>query len=615
MDNNLGVEDEVIKTALSASLEACANPKELPFVVRKVDSSPSQVVVAFPGSWSPNDWFAGDGEANSFGETKINDKKFPSLRSLRVGGFAKVDPFAKVNEAFMARFLRILEDSNQTFCKEVTKAVENDKQIVFSGHSSGGPIAIYATVWFLEKYIRSNEKQTSRPPLCLTFASPLTSDHTFCHAVQREGWSDCFVHFVTKLDIVPRILFAPRSSATELLLEIPPFFDPHHKADEKKMASLFASVMKSVSCVANSAACTLKGSKHTLSETMSRFIKLSPYRPCGKYVFCTETGRLVIVKNPDAVLQLLFYSLQIESETELQKRAVASLKAHWTYKDALDKSLARHNVVRLEKLRELPLSSDDPVDIQVKTIGAALNDLNLSELARLCLRAAGEFEKQKEHNRNTVKGNKDAINKTLKALEEYRTTCRNDGVGYYDAFKMQKKEQDFKANVKRLELATIWDEIIEMVRHGQLPDEFEAEKEWVDLGTQFRRLVEPIDIANYYRHKKNEDAGPYMIRGRPSRYHYPQRWRENAEQLDRDSSGESCFWAEVEELEDEVTNKRPWKEIENRVLTLEKNLRKWYDKEEVEKDVFLEDSTLVKWWRSLPDDHKANSCIKGLMPS
>jgi len=179
------------------------------------------------------------------------------------------------------------------------------------------------------------------------------------------------------LDIVPRILFAPRSSATELLQEIPPFFDPHHKADEEKLASLFANVTNSVSCVARSAACALTGSKHTLSETMSRFIKLSPYRPCGKYVFCTETGRLVIVKNPDAVLQLLFYSLQIESETELQKRAVASLKAHWTYKDALDKSLARHNVVRLEKLRELPLSSDDPVDIQVKTIGAALNDLNL----------------------------------------------------------------------------------------------------------------------------------------------------------------------------------------------------------------------------------------------
>ncbi|XP_048137574.1 protein EDS1-like isoform X2 [Rhodamnia argentea] len=618
---DLGIKAEVIRQALSVSVEAHTNPEGLPFVVRGIENSPSQVIVAFAGSWSPDDWFAGDGEAKPFGEAKIDDKKFPSLRSefpsLRRLG---TDAFAVVNEGFAARFLRILEeDGNQTFRKEVAKAVADGKQITFSGYSSGGPIAIYATVWFLEKYIRSNEKQTSRPrprrPLCLTFGSPLTTDRTFCHAVQRDGWSDCFVHFVAKLDMVPRILLTPRSSATELLREIPPFFDPHHKADRAKLASLFGNVMKNAACAASYAACAVTGSKHTLFDTMSRFIKRSPYQPCGQYVFFTETGRLVVVKNPDAVLQLLFYSLQIESETELPKIAVASLEAHWTYRDALDRCLATHNVVCLENLRDLPLSSDDPVDINVKTIGAALNDLNLSTTARLCLRAAGELEKQKEDNRNAIQEKKDAINKALKALEEYRTTCRNDGVGYYDAFKMQKKEEDFKANVKRLELAAMWDEIIEMIKQERLPDKFEAEKEWVDLGTLFRRLVEPVDIANYYRHMKNEDAGPYMTKGRPKRYHYPQRWREHAEQLDRDSSGESCFLAEVEDLNVEVANKKPWTSIKDRVLDLEKKLNDWKAKKEVNDDVFLDKSTLVEWWRKLPREHKAKSCIKGLMES
>ncbi|XP_030521507.1 protein EDS1L-like [Rhodamnia argentea] len=597
MERDLGIKAEVVKKALSVSIEAHKSPEKPCLVERKIPNSPSHVIVAFPGSWSLNDWFSGDSKAKPFGETKIDTKKFGSLKSIG----KEVD--AMVNEAFMARFLRILDDGSGTFCAEVTKAAEKDKQIVFAGHSSGSPIAIYATVWFLEEYIRSNKKQTSHPPLCLTFASPLTTDHTFCHAVQREGWSDCFVHFVMKLDIIPRILLAPRSSTTELLQKIPRFLDPHHKADEAKLASIFVNVMKNASCVASYAACALTGSKHTLFDTMSRFIKLSPYRPCGKYVFCTETGKLVVMKNPDAVLQLLFYSLQIESETELQKIAVASLKTHWTYKDALDKSL--------QNLPELPLSSDDTIDI-----GASLNDLNLCPTARQCLRAAGVSEKQKVDNQKKSVHKKDAINKALKALDDYRTTSENDGVGYYDAFKMQKKEEDFKANVKRLELAAMWNEIIEMIKQEQLPDKFEAEKEWIELGTRFRRLVEPIDIANYYRHSKNEDAGPYMIKGRPRRYHYPQRWREHAEQLERDSSGESCFWAEVEELNIASTNKKaPWKEIENRVLTLEKNLRKWYDKKEVEKDVFLEKSTLVKWWHTLPDNHKANSCIKELIPS
>ncbi|MED6203495.1 Protein eds1L, partial [Stylosanthes scabra] len=61
-----------------------------------------------------------------------------------------------------------------------------------------------------------------------------------------------------------------------------------------------------------------------------------------------------------------------------------------------------------------------------------------------------------------------------------------------------------------------------MLKRYELPDEFEGKKEWIELGTSFRRLVEPLDIANYYRHLKNEDTGPYMIKARPKRYRYTQ---------------------------------------------------------------------------------------------
>ncbi|XP_030521506.1 protein EDS1L-like isoform X3 [Rhodamnia argentea] len=597
---DLGIKAEVIRQALSVSVEAHTNPEGLPFVVRGIENSPSQVVVAFAGSWSPNHWFAGDSEAKPFGETDVNPKKFPSLRSIGK------DAVAKVNGAFMERFLHILDEGSQTFRAEVTKAVENDKQIIFGGHSSAGPIAIYATVWFLEEYVRSKEKQTSRP-LCLTFASPLTTDRTFCHAVQREGWSNCFVHFVTKLDIVPRILLAPRSSATELLQGIVSFSDPKYEpASIDNLTSLFVNVMKSASCVANHAACELMGSKHTIFDTMSGFIKRSPYRPCGKYVFRTETGVLVVVENQDAVLQLLFYSLQIESETELQNMAEASLRAHWTCKDELDASLAAPNVVCLKKLRELPLSSNHD----------ARNDLNLCASARLCLRAAGELEKKKLDNLERINGKKGDIEKALESLEKYRTANKDRNVGYYDAFKLQEEEEDFKANVKRLELAAIWDDIVEMLRHEQLPDGFEADKKWVDLGTRFRRLVEPIDIANYYRHSRDDVAGHYMERrSRPSRYKYTQRWREHAEQLPKDSCGESCFWAEVEKLKVEVAKKQ-WDEIENEVLDLETRLEDWYNKDKEDKsDMFLRKSTLVEWWQTLRADHKLKSCIKKFMPS
>ncbi|XP_030521505.1 protein EDS1L-like [Rhodamnia argentea] len=606
----LGIKDEVIKKACSASIRAHQAP-EKPFLVEKIGrGSPSQVVFAFSGSWSFDQWSAGDGKARAFGETEVNLAMFPSLRSI--GN----DITATVNESFMRQFLQIVEKS--ALHAEVEKAMRKSKPIIFAGHSSGGPIAIYATVWLLEEYKRSRKTPT-HGPFCLTFGSPLTTDRIFCHAVRREEWSDRFVHFVMLHDIVPRILLAPLSSTREFLEQILPCLisaSTHRGADsidKVKLTALFGTVMRNASCVASHAACILMGSTNMLLDTMTKFVELSPYRPCGKYVFCTGAGRSVVVRNPDAVFQLLFYSLQLMPASDVQQTAVASLLAHLAYEDGLDKSLDMRNAVHLENLRELPLSSDGTADIVTKTIDAALNGLNLSARARLCLRAAGESERQKEDNQTKVEHKMVTIEKYLSDVEGYRTSCETRGMGYFDAFKVQKYEDDFKANVKRLELAGIWDEIIEMLKRDELPDKFEAGETWVQLATRFRQLVEPLDIANYYRHLKNEDTGPYMTKGRPKRYKYTQRWREHAEQLQKGSCGQSCFWAEVEELNLAFANKQPLNE--RMALELAKKLREWHDKGEVKKDAFLKETAVARWWQTLPDNHEAKSCIGDLIAS
>jgi enhanced disease susceptibility 1 protein len=78
----------------------------------------------------------------------------------------------------------------------------------------------------------------------------------------------------------------------------------------------------------------------------------------------------------------------------------------------------------------------------------------------------------------------------------------------------------------------------------------------VNLGTLYRRLVEPLDIANYYKHSKNEDTGSYLSKGRPRRYKYTQKWHEQLQRIPFGSSLESCFWAIVEELQAEMSNGR-----------------------------------------------------------
>lgn len=223
--------------------------------------------------------------------------------------------------------------------------------------------------------------------------------------------------------------------------------------------------------------------------------------------------------------------------------------------------------------------------------------------ARLCLRAAGELEKQKH--RNETKIDKAKAQTTMKELEDYREVSRIQGLGYYDTFKLQRDHKDFQANVKRLVLAGVLDEIIEMLKRYELPDDFEAKPEWVELGTRVRRLVEPLDIANYYRHLKNEDTGPYMDRARPKRYRYTQRWLEHGRRMGRGGCSESLIWAEVEELIGKSSKGQFDEDFKRRVLKVEQDVKRSSETEEIGRDVLLEGSSFMKWWRSLPREYKA----------
>ncbi|CAN4100467.1 unnamed protein product [Withania somnifera] len=320
---------------------------------------------------------------------------------------------------------------------EVEKAMLERKQIVFAGHLSGGPIAILAAPWCLE--------------CCLT--SP--NDNL---VYPRENWACYFIYFFMKYDVVPRIMLAPLSSIQKLLQAIFAFINPKSQS-------------------ASSVACNLKGcSTNLLLETVSNI-------------------NLVVVENPDAVLQLLFYSSQMSSEAEAAVVVARSFNGHLLYRNEMRESLDMPQV-----------------------------------------------------------------------------------------------------------LAGLMDEIIEMLKRYELPDSFEGRKDWIQLGTQFRRQVEPLDIANYYRHLKNKDTGPYMISARPKRYRFTQRWLEPAERVQTGALYESCFWTEVEELRN-----KPFSEVQNRVLSLETNIQGWFQTHLLGSDVFFPESTFTKWWKTLPTQHKQAS--------
>ncbi|KAK1297511.1 hypothetical protein QJS10_CPB15g01716 [Acorus calamus] len=443
----------------------------------------------------------------------------------------------------------------------------------------------------------------------------LVGDSIFGHAIRRENWSRCFLHFVTKHDLVPRVLLAPLPSIKEnfhtmlhLLFQRATIMGYPSIEITQLVSSFYITVLRNTSSVASHDACLYMECTNMLLEALNAFIKFSPFRPFGSYAFLAGNGRVLSVKNANAILQLLFYSLQLSSGEEVSNVAFKSVVEHMSYESEVQAILEFIHLDHLEDVygnrREMTSAS------------MVLDDLGLSTEARLRLSAVGEWEKKKQNNQSKIDGDYKNIEEMLNYLKKYREACRMHEVGYYDAFKLQKNEVDFKANIKRAELAGHWDEIKEMLRRNELPEDFEARPNWVNLGNTYRCLVEPLDIANYYNRAKNDDSGPYMIKGRPQRYKYMQKWFEHSQrkkqqiQDPRRSSLQSCFWAFVEELCIKTSESNHFEEVREIVLELENEA---VMNSEFCRDVLLKDSTFVKWWNTLPEQHRLSSCIAPLM--
>ncbi|KAJ4972911.1 hypothetical protein NE237_006085 [Protea cynaroides] len=622
----VGMEADLVKKAFSLAMTVQSQGNQ----TYQYENHSSYSIFAFSGSGTVEDWFSG----TSFGETSIGLKKlFPSLKSIgnneiaQVNGkfFQQLQDLLKeetLNEEFQLSNETRWEDllKNSKLRDEVRETVSENRKIVFTGYSSGGPIAIFATILFLQ--------QNRIPALCVTFGSPLVGNHIFGHALRRENWAQYFVHFVMRYDIIPRVLLAPISSMREELQTILPCFDRNKlesKARSPEAFYSFCDIMRNALSVANYTACSFMGITNSLPQIITSFIDFSPYRPFGTYVFCTGEGRMFTLKNPDAILQLLSCSFRSDNAKAVIDVACRSFKEHLGYENEFKDNLGKEDVVDLELLDlQLPLYSGGASINGMKSIETAVKELGLSTRTMLCLSAARESEQKKQRNQERIDKNREKIEEDLRELKEYRDKCEMSEIGYYDAFKLQIKQEDYHANVTRLKLAGIWDEIIELLRCHELPDEFECREDWLELGTRFRRLMEPLDIANYYRFSMYLDTGPYMkpeegSQPRPERYRYPQRWLEHA---NRKPAGylDSCFWFEVEDLRIRINTSNQnenrdaaFENVKDRILELEENILRWFEEGQLRKDVFFEKSTFVKWWWELPESHRMQSRIAILM--
>ncbi|KAJ0578269.1 putative carboxylesterase [Helianthus annuus] len=547
------------------------------------------LIVAFKGSMEVDDFYQGD----HFGETNVDHKLFPSLQRLAEGQLAKVNGLA------LQKFKELL--SNPKFKSEVEAAVKKGKNILFTGHSFSGAIASLATLWMLDQYTRILKSKIQIG--CVTFGSPLVGDGTLTHAVRREKWAGHFTHFVMEHDIVPRMMLAPKTSVEKHLPTIFKFFKQKVNTlttkKPNKLTSIF-SKPRTEQAIDHDQLVDDKDRKDVEGFFENVLTNASTVASHDAFDLMEPTNSL---------MEKLSNDFLPNEDQSVAQFAHESLTENFGYEEELNiNGLQLENRVNLKDLNDHLLTSNS-----TRGDSKALFELNAS--AKWCLLAVEEAEKRKEKNmdqiKKSMKNYSSNVKESTKIIEdllaevmEYKNKLNDGSIDYYEAFKLQNEHEDFKANVNRLEQAKIWDVIVEMVRRKDLPDEFEVWDELVELGTRFRRVYEPLDIANYYRHFKGDDTGAKYMEVRPKRYKFTERWHQHANVTGFELVSESNFVAEVEELMNEVI-KPKYKtigQVENDLESLKNKIKVWKCDEKIAKEyVFWGESVLTKLEKKLAE--------------
>ncbi|XP_052194980.1 senescence-associated carboxylesterase 101 isoform X2 [Diospyros lotus] len=459
-------------------------------------------------------------------------------------------------------------------------------RLIVTGHSIGGSIAVLFTLWLLE----SIPQKDLGSRLCITFGSPLIGDNGFQQAIsERPTWNSRFLHVVCDRDPIPRLFVSPRN------------VDPISNA--------------------------------------------SFYMPFGTFLLCSESG-CACFEEPESVLDLMLARMSSGSvgthgpaNGGMQMNGIGE----WDYEGILSKimdgaicwgvsyegilskimdgaiwrgvsGLGEWNFGTLQTGIIIQMDAIEVVEkTQLSTFlnhrGRLQND-DINALTSKIVRRAEDLLASKRI--NPLKKLND-IKIDMAHIEWYKKATERSG-GYYNAFRVEESMRRAEIVKRKSFLTQYWKMmVLEAEKFPQKEGVF-SRKAWLLGGTNYRRLVEPLDIAEWYG-KGKED----YLANRSEHYKLLEQWvveygklaasqQSNGNVRSRPASltEDSCFWARVEEAiisckrlkqlgggcrEDEKSLRESLEKFENHAMEL-------INKYAVSSEIFFKESRFMLWWEN-----------------
>ncbi|KAK4477771.1 hypothetical protein RD792_017033 [Penstemon davidsonii] len=427
----------------------------------------------------------------------------------------------------------------QNFQHKMLEILNECKSVVFTGHSLGGALASLSALWLL-----SNIQTTSSSisVFCITYGSPLLGNESFSQAILQERLGGNFCHIVAQHDILPRLLFAPSF----------PFISQLHSLFEFWNLSMTSPYLGFQLSDENKDVLFYKVSAYTEARFKGgEKHERSPYWPFGSYMFCTEKGAICL-DNPLAIVELLYLLMGKGSPA-------SCIDDHLKYGDYVGKIFWHY--LQNKSFMEVCFSessNEAGITLALQSSGISYQEPAFGN-AKNCLAVARHIGCSRNLNNAKMAVSLSKITPLRAQIEWYKAFCDNsdDQLGYYDSFKQRgASKRGVKVNINCIRLGEFWDELIKMMETNKLTHDFHKLAKYVNASQFYKLLVEPLEIAEYYRTCMHKKKGHYIEHGREKRFKiFDKWWRErrvgdeekNSRSKFASLTQDSCFWARVEE--------------------------------------------------------------------
>ncbi|XP_076954243.1 senescence-associated carboxylesterase 101-like [Bidens hawaiensis] len=320
------------------------------------------------------------------------------------------------------------------------------------------------------------------------------------------------------------------------------------------------------------------------------------YNPLGTFLFCAESGGHTAFEDQDSIMSVLDV---IKSSNEGNSQI-------YDYTNVL--SLIRRKVLYrgVSELGEFNLNSlRAGITLQLKEVNV-LNNITNGQIGEMEKKHTDMIRRKNFVSAYDPSKKLNEMKISLTYMEWYMKTRKSTG-GYYDSYKNPRTKDEIESTQKIVlhqgRLNQYWKKTVEEKDKMPQKEGAKLRKRWLLGGNNYRKIVEPLDIAEYYK-----KGGIDYINNRSNHYKLLETWFDEDKKVLESSevrrseaaslTEDSCFWARVEEALRDLANGGTIDAEEN----FEAYLMGEIENYSVSPDIFLPGSSLMTWW----DKYKAH---------